>query len=58
MGALGVLMAIGLFEVDGGCAEKPFYEITSPLFDKVTYSFGQPLLSRQDISNYNGRKLG
>ena len=24
MGALGVLMAIGLFEVDGGCAEKPF----------------------------------
>lgn len=36
MGALGVLMAIGLFEVDGGCAEQPFYEITSPLFDKVT----------------------
>lgn len=36
MGALGVLMAIGLFEVDGGCAEKSFYEITSPLFDKVT----------------------
>lgn len=36
MGALGVLMAIGLFEVDGGCVEKPFYEITSPLFDKVT----------------------
>ena len=36
MGVLGVLMAIGLFEVDGGCAEKPFYEITSPLFDKVT----------------------
>ena len=24
MGALGVLMAIGLFEVDGGCAEKLF----------------------------------
>lgn len=36
MGALGVLMAIGLFEVDGGCAEKPVYEITSPVFDKVT----------------------
>lgn len=36
MGALGVLMAIGLFEVDGGCAERPFYEITSPVFDKVT----------------------
>lgn len=36
MGALGVLMAIGLFEVDGGCAEKPVYEITSPVFDRVT----------------------
>lgn len=27
MGALGVLMAIGLFEVDGGCAEKPFMRL-------------------------------
>lgn len=36
MGALGVLMAIGLFEVDGGCAMEPYYEITSPIFDKVT----------------------
>lgn len=36
MGALGALMAIGLFEVDGGCAEKPVYEITSPVFDRVT----------------------
>lgn len=36
MGALGVLMAIGLFEVDGGCASKPYYEITSPVFDKIT----------------------
>lgn len=29
-------MAMGLFEVDGGCAVKPYYEITSPIFDKVT----------------------
>jgi len=36
MGALGVLMAIGLFEVDGGAAAEPYYEITSPLFDEVT----------------------
>lgn len=35
MGALGVLMAIGLFEVDGGAAASPTYEITSPIFDKV-----------------------
>lgn len=35
MGALGVLMAIGLFEVDGGAAAKPYYEITSPIFDEI-----------------------
>ena len=35
MGALGVLMAIGLFAVDGGAAADPRYEITSPLFDKI-----------------------
>lgn len=35
MGALGVLMAIGLFEVDGGAAQRPVYDITSPLFDEV-----------------------
>lgn len=36
MGALGVLMAMGLFEFDGGVSVKPYYEITSPLFDEVT----------------------
>lgn len=36
MGALGVLMAIGLFDVQGGASVSPRYEITSPLFDKIT----------------------
>ena len=36
MGSLGVLMAIGLFSVRGGAALEPVYEITSPIFDKVT----------------------
>jgi predicted alpha-1,2-mannosidase len=36
MGALGVLMAIGLFDVEGGASVKPAYQITSPLFDRVT----------------------
>ncbi|HID22615.1 MAG TPA: glycoside hydrolase family 92 protein, partial [Planctomycetaceae bacterium] len=34
-GGLGVLMAIGLFEVRGGAAREPVYEITSPIFDRV-----------------------
>jgi predicted alpha-1,2-mannosidase len=36
MGALGTLMAIGLFEDDGGASINPSYEITSPLFNKIT----------------------
>jgi len=36
MGALGVLMGTGLFEVRGGAAAEPRYEITSPVFDKIT----------------------
>ncbi|MGN6553379.1 MAG: GH92 family glycosyl hydrolase [Verrucomicrobiota bacterium] len=36
MGALGVLMAIGRFDVQGGAARHPTYQITSPLFDRVT----------------------
>ena len=41
MGALGALMAIGLFEVDGGAAANPTYEITSPVFDKITIHLDQ-----------------
>jgi len=35
-GGLGVMMAIGLFQVRGGAAVEPVYEITSPVFDRVT----------------------
>ncbi|MBK7651537.1 MAG: glycoside hydrolase family 92 protein [Flammeovirgaceae bacterium] len=35
MGALGVLMAIGLFQMDGGVSLNSPYEITSPIFDKI-----------------------
>jgi predicted alpha-1,2-mannosidase len=36
MGALAVLMKIGLFEMRSGCEEKPVLEIGSPIFDKIT----------------------
>lgn len=41
MGALGVLMAIGLFQMDGGASINSPYEITSPIFDKVEISLNQ-----------------
>lgn len=36
MGALNVLMALGLFSVDGGCAQQPMLELSAPIFDRVT----------------------
>ncbi|MBC8096115.1 MAG: glycoside hydrolase family 92 protein, partial [Akkermansiaceae bacterium] len=36
MGALSALMAMGLFDMDGGCSINPKYDITAPLFNKVT----------------------
>jgi predicted alpha-1,2-mannosidase len=35
-GQMGALMAIGLFDVAGGAALHPSYQITSPIFDRVT----------------------
>ena len=35
MGALSALLAIGLFQFDGGAAADPYYEITSPVFDRI-----------------------
>ncbi|MCM2370061.1 GH92 family glycosyl hydrolase [Rhodopirellula sp. ICT_H3.1] len=36
MGALSALMAIGLFQFDGGSGLDPQYDITATIFDKVT----------------------
>jgi len=36
MGSLSVLMKIGLFSTNGGTSAKPFYEISSPIFKKIT----------------------
>ncbi|USZ67402.1 GH92 family glycosyl hydrolase [Halorussus salilacus] len=36
IGALGVLMALGLFSVRGGAASNPIYDLTSCIFDEVT----------------------
>ncbi len=36
MGSLAILMKMGLFSLRGGCAQKPVYEFSSPIFDKIT----------------------
>jgi predicted alpha-1,2-mannosidase len=35
LSAYFVLLSIGLFEMDGGCAINPYYDLSSPLFKKI-----------------------
>lgn len=41
MGSLAVLLKIGLFSTNGGTSGKPFYEISSPVFKKITIHLNQ-----------------
>ena len=36
MGAVGALMAMGLFDEHGGAAQRPTWQITAPVFDRIT----------------------
>lgn len=49
MGGVSVLMAMGIFSIDGGSAINPKYDITSPIFDEVTIKL--------DPSYYKGREF-
>ena len=37
MGSLAVLLKTGIFSTNGGTSPEPFYEIASPIFNKVTF---------------------
>ena len=60
MGAWYVMSAMGLFQMDGGCAVKPIYEIGSPVFDRVVirldpkyYPGGRFVIEAKDNSKRN-----
>ncbi|MEL6650537.1 MAG: GH92 family glycosyl hydrolase [Bacteroidota bacterium] len=41
MGALSVLLKTGIFSMKGGCSVEPYYELSGPLFDKITFHLNQ-----------------
>ena len=49
LSALYVLWAMGLFEMDGGCSVRPYYDLSSPLFDRIVL--------RLDRHYYGGREF-
>ncbi|NID12922.1 GH92 family glycosyl hydrolase [Fibrivirga algicola] len=37
MGSLAVLLKTGLFSTNGGTSPEPYYELSSPIFNKITF---------------------
>jgi putative alpha-1,2-mannosidase len=59
MGSVSALMAMGLFDVQGGAAMKPTYQITAPVFDRVTIHLNPDYFGRHDftiVTRNNGPK--
>jgi predicted alpha-1,2-mannosidase len=62
MGALSVLLKMGLFQMNGGTEADPGYDLGSPLFDKITISL-HPNYYKGDkfvietINNSKGNRL-
>ena len=50
MGSLSALMAIGLFQFDGGSSIDPRYDITAPVFDKVTIQLSSKYYSGKEFT--------
>lgn len=49
MGALAVLMKIGLFSIDGGCSAIPELELGSPVFDKTIIHLNSEYFTGESI---------
>jgi len=58
MGGVSALMAIGLFNLQGNVAQTPVYDITSPIFDKVTIKLDPAYYKGKQfiIETYNNSK--
>ncbi|MGB2252268.1 MAG: glycoside hydrolase family 92 protein, partial [Flavobacteriaceae bacterium] len=50
MGALSVLMKIGLFEMKGGANIDPTYDLSSPVFDQITIHLDQDYYSGESFT--------
>lgn len=49
MGAVSALMSLGLFSVTGTEYDSPYYDITSPIFDKITIKLNKDYYSGDEF---------
>jgi predicted alpha-1,2-mannosidase len=61
MGSLSVLMKSGIFSTNGGTSSKPFYEISSPIFNKITFHLNPKYYSGKtftiEVKNNSSKNL-
>lgn len=55
MGGVSALMSVGLFNIMGSETQKPYYDITAPVFDKVTFKLDSKYYTGKEfvIKTYN-----
>ncbi len=58
MGGVSALMSIGLFNIIGTESQKPYYELTAPVFDKITIELDNTYYKGREfvIKTYNNSK--
>jgi len=58
MGGVSALMAIGLFNLQGNVTQTPVYDITSPIFDKISIKLDSKYYKGKQfmIQTYNNNK--
>lgn len=49
LSAVFVLWSLGLFELDGGCSAPPYYDLTTPLFDRAVIHLDQHYYGGRDF---------
>ena len=52
MGALSALMAMGLFQLRGGCEVNPSYELTAPMLDRVVVHLQPDCYQAKDLGHH------
>ena len=51
IGAWYVLASMGIFDVQGHAAERPTFQLGSPLFEKIEIKLNRQYYSRQEYSH-------
>ena len=50
MGSLAALLSLGLFDEQGGCAQRPTWQLTAPVFERATIHLNSAYCAGKDFT--------